>query len=441
MSMNSNMHNRRSYCIRSLRPLLSVMIAAMLAAGTAFAEGNGADSTKMRSPERPEKSLGQKILAVPSVLLTLPVYIVEGVTRGAVYLAEDSPLKRLLNFGNPLSPAYVLGGYGSNKGLTGGLGYNVFRLFTECDVFKLQTSYSTHRYQNYRLKYVGYNLFGRHGRLIVTARYRKRPHEHFYGLGPNSRRDDETNYTLEETVVSGDFQWRPKAFLTLAVRGGYTAATLFDGRDDDTESCLDGIRARFSLSPGDMAAMRYVTLGGVIEGDWRDHPGQPSRGALVRIESDLNLGVGRSEDLHFSVTRLDASGYINLFRKRILAMRLMVQSVDLDADDVTVPFYRLSTLGSRDDLRGYMGYRFIDRDMALVTLEYRYPVWRVIDAFVFLDEGRVFQDIARDMSLRSWKESYGVGLRIWNSDGVIFRTQVAFGDETTRFYLEFGSVW
>ena len=72
-----------------------------------------------------------------------------------------------------------------------------------------------------------------------------------------------------------------------------------------------------------------------------------------------------------------------------------------------------------------------------MSIEYRYPIYFGADMFIFLDEGRVFNSIRDDFSLKDWRYSAGLGLRIWNRNGLLLKTEFAFSDEGSRFYLQF----
>ena len=153
-------------------------------------------------------------------------------------------------------------------------------------------------------------------------------------------------------------------------------------------------------------------------------------------------GVGNGDDLHALTTRAELVEYLNVYHKRLLAFRVIAQSVDTDDKEVPVlPFYLKSRLGGRDDLRGFLNNRFVDYDMTMAAVEYRWPIWTMVDAFVFAEAGRVYSSLRDDFTLRNWHESYGTGLRVWREDSIILSLQVAFSDEERRIYLELGGEW
>lgn len=92
-------------------------------------------------------------------------------------------------------------------------------------------------------------------------------------------------------------------------------------------------------------------------------------------------------------------------------------------------------------MRGYDRGRFINNDLAMATLEYRYPIFDMTDAFLFYERGRVFEKITNDGFFKNWKYSAGFGIRVWTPKNIVAITQIAFSDESFRFYFELGAHW
>lgn len=400
-----------------------------------------ADSVSVRDVQAPEKNVGEVLLSIPSTILKTPVYLLKGITWSVVQGINLPVVNRLMNFGNPFAPFYLIAGYGSNKGLSGGTGFGFYHNVVPNDKLKFEWYYSTHRYQSYRLKYDARNLFSRSGEFQFRAEYKKRPHEYFYGLGNRSREDDETCYTLERSSLSARYRYPAVRHMTLGVSLGYSAINIFDGQDDDSEGRIGVIGDYFNLRPAVFRSTEIARIGLSVMYDTRASLGRIADGQYGEIAVEYNRGVGREDRPEFLRIDAEAGCYIHLFNNRILALRGMVQRMRNLRSESVLPFYYLSTLGGRDDLRSFRSHRLVDKDAVLITAEYRYPLWTIIDAFVFLDEGRVFNRLGKEFTFKNWHESYGVGLRIFSQDEVVVRTQVAFGDEAPRVYFELGASW
>ncbi len=102
-----------------------------------------------------------------------------------------------------------------------------------------------------------------------------------------------------------------------------------------------------------------------------------------------------------------------------------------------MPFYDLPKLGGSQLLRGYKTGRFRDRSLIAFSVEYRWPLWRRLDALLFTDHGRVFHDIKDDFEFSNFRSSYGGGFRFWNANGHL-SVLAAKGTEEWSFYINFG---
>jgi outer membrane protein assembly factor BamA len=124
---------------------------------------------------------------------------------------------------------------------------------------------------------------------------------------------------------------------------------------------------------------------------------------------------------------------------RRLALRLRYEKTHPHQDDL-VPFYELSTLGGPDDLRGYDNDRFRDEGYLLATVEYRYPVFDILDAVVFYDTGQVFQRY-NEIDPADFHHDVGAGLRVYGRGGVAGRLEAAYSPEGLRVLARVGTTF
>jgi outer membrane protein assembly factor BamA len=92
-----------------------------------------------------------------------------------------------------------------------------------------------------------------------------------------------------------------------------------------------------------------------------------------------------------------------------------------------IPFPDLPTLGGPKLLRGYTSGRFHDRGSLLGTVEYRYPVQDNIASYLFIDAGRVLDNLydVSPTGLRDLRVSWGAGLYLFSGGGLLLRGQLA----------------
>lgn len=403
------------------------------------------DTVETHHPEPPDKSLGSYLLDVPSEILRTPIYVVKGISWVAINGIYRNPrLRNLVNkivAFDPVEGFKPVLSYGTNKGVRYGAGWQLYHVFRRGDDLFLRASYSTNEYQKHSVKYVLPAKFAGDAGLRFLLQYQTRTREDFYGLGNSAREKNEVSYYLEETQLSVDGLWRVTRDVWLELNGGYLLSNTFDGDSPDEINSLDSIEALFGLSDLDTENAEIVRIGATLDHDWRDSKGQPTRGGREIVSVAYSHGIGKSDELAFITTRAEVVHYLNIYRKRALAARVVVQSIDVEGDVSVVPFQLRSGLGGVDILRGYTSNRFLDNDLTAAAIEYRWPVWNVIDAFVFAEAGRVYRTLTEEFTLKNWHESFGTGLRIWNRDGVIVLLQAAVGDEETQFYLELGGEW
>ena len=409
-------------------------------------QGNaeGIDTTRVRRTEKIKKSTAEIIADIPGEILKLPFYTLEFVTYTIITNPPVSEITKLIDLGAEAKPYIPVVGYGSKSGLKLGFGLRKLKSIAPTDFVKGKWYYSANDYQSYKLETRLEKLFTDRLGLDLYFRYKKRPRESFYGIGIESREDKEANYTLENTEFKVEVPFRTFKKLYIGLIGGYQITNLYDGRDPELVGDLDSIFADtdFALQPGRLDGSRYATFGASLEWDNRDSRGQPSKGTHAYASYIRYSGLNVSKGLDFSRYKIDLRQYLNVWSKRILAIRVYLQRFDAnDANTRATPVYLTSSLGGKTALRGYSRGRYIDNDLAMISVEYRYPIYDIFDAFIFLDEGRVYEKISDEEFFANWKYSAGFGLRVWNPRTVIATFQVARSDETTKLYFEMGAVW
>ena len=405
-----------------------------------YAQENEVDTTRTEEQEPYKKTAGEVLVAIPGQILLIPVRILEGIAWGTIKLYEQPATQYLLQFESPrVFGAYPVAGYGSNPGLKLGLVLYNNRLLRDHDRFRIKGTYSTHKYQHYEAYYRSRRLRDAGLGFQVLARYRKRPRESFYGFGQESSADEEVNFTKEISYFRGDLAWQFGSSINIDGQVSYSAINISDGQDPNLPGDIDSILVMYGGTPADVRPTRFWTFGLNLLWDARNVRGQPTRGWYGTLGTSYNRGVDKSPDLEYWRTRLDLRYYLELFRKRTLILRGLVNLVDKPSDAPDLPFYLFSDLGGLDDLRAYRTNRLVDHDAVFGMAEYRYPIWDVIDAFVFFEAGHVYEKIGDEFSLRGWRTSYGFGFQTWHPESVLARTQVAFGAEGVRFYFELGT--
>ncbi|MEW6751201.1 MAG: BamA/TamA family outer membrane protein [Candidatus Latescibacterota bacterium] len=146
----------------------------------------------------------------------------------------------------------------------------------------------------------------------------------------------------------------------------------------------------------------------------------PERGGLVRATAEVVVGTGDAGFL-----RLGAEGqrFVTLFyRDRILALRARLDHVD-PLSGRFVPYVDLPTLGGGQRLRGFKRGSFRGRGALLLAAEYRWPIWDTWNAYVFWEEGQVFDEYSQVEGGR-FRTSLGGGISLRTEQALLARVRV-----------------
>lgn len=112
-----------------------------------------------------------------------------------------------------------------------------------------------------------------------------------------------------------------------------------------------------------------------------------------------------------------------LLNRRVLAVQFRLRQM-WEMEEGGAPFTAFSTASTRYPLRGYSRV-YTDYAMKGVSLEYRWPIDRLVDGVIF-DEyvmyGRTWHSFDTDKLLNSW----GFGVRVRKPDMYFFRLQIGF---------------
>jgi outer membrane protein assembly factor BamA len=333
--------------------------------------------------------------------------------NGLYEFKERRVLERFQEGWNGFHP--LIGGMRSGAGFAVGTAYKRGPMTASSQV-------SLKGYQKHELAFEEFGIAGTSLFANVRGGYHDYKEEAFFGIGNDSQRDDRTNYRHEQFQIRGELG----AQVTPHAKVGGT---------------IGWIDARVSASTlnafGDQPD--YVEAGAFLDMDYRDVPGNPRRGAryLARWSSfqDRNL-----DQFGFNRVDIEVQQYFPFFNdRRVIALRAK-SSLTQTADGQDVPFYMLPTLGGTEGLRGFADFRFRDRNMALLTAEYRWEAFSGLDLALFADAGQVASRVS-DFSLNKMKTAAGIGFRFNTAKQVFCRVDLAFSQEGPRVALNFGHVF
>lgn len=270
------------------------------------------------------------------------------------------------------------------------------------------------------------------GRYALTfgATFFKNATARFFGLGPLSTLDDQTNYTAREFRANWKFGVHMNEVTQLAVGQRFRDMKLQPGATDLPYTVqqfpnVDGVQGAMIL--GHRATFHY---------DTRDNLVSPTDGSQVTLYAELNQNLHNSDNPIFYRYELEAKKlFPNDSKRMVLVVRGDIQLTFGEQ----VPFFEQSSLGGQNNLRGYGVDRFIDKHLAVVNIEERIHLARAkfmgiaaeLEVAPFIDMGRVFGTIGPkgQKPFTDWQFTPGVGFRALVRPNVVGRVDYGYSSE------------
>jgi hypothetical protein len=246
----------------------------------------------------------------------------------------------------------------------------------------------------------------------LTVSALARPDHPFYGIGPRSLQSSESRYGATQVDVADTIDLHAGQHVLLHALVGGRAVDFYDGDRiggdptiaqsiangvfnappgylHDYTFFASGLRVAFDSRGKDSASGVRLDLGGAHEGSLRDG----ARSSWVRYSGALTGALD-----------LDA-------HHRVLSVSVATRFVDPTSHDGVVPFTELVSLGGAEPMRAYLAGRLIDRSAFVATLEYRWPVWAVLDGTMKAEFGNVFDAHLDGFAVNLLRFSGSIGLQ------------------------------
>jgi len=354
--------------------------------------------------------------------------------RVLIDLESGRIFERILNPAEGLYPK--IGNITTGSGFSFGPGYRYPRWFDGQLEFSSFVAASFSHYWMIDARLQAPRLAGGRVGVGVHGQRYDFPKEDFFGLGPDSSRDDEVIYGLRNTVVGGFGTLRPMPWLNL------TATVDYVNPDIDAIREEDSLLRVFSPAdaPGVLVQPDFYRYSAAVDVNRRVPLGNPRRGGRYAV-TYYRYDDTERDLFSFNRVDVDLQHYIPLVRdRRVLALHARAVMTDADAG-AEVPFYFQPTLGGPDDLRGFRHFRFRDRNTLLFQAEYRWEIFTAVDGALFYDIGKVAPR-REDFHLSDFERDFGIGFRFGTSNGVFLRIEGAFGSSAgAHFITRFGHVF
>jgi hypothetical protein len=288
--------------------------------------------------------------------------------------------------------------------------------------------------------------------------YIHRLRDNFFGIGPNSPEEPETNYASEyrtyNAMLYRDFtpQLQSGIFVSLINSNAYRG-------EDDSEVPINllfsgqpTVTPITRWLPGLNTNAKLISYGAFVEYNARNNDRGLTKGAYFygRYGSFDGLDNDSFSDFGWNEVSLDGRAYVPLGSDfTSVALRVYTELLDTKGGS-QIPFYLLPWLGGRSRGRGYANYRFRANNLLLFSIEPRQTVWRQsetkgVDVFAFGDGGQVWGDsrsttnpqvLANDkMSSSNWRWGIGGGAQYRLSKNFGVRVDIGHSNEGNQVYF------
>jgi len=424
----------------SIFPLILVILL-FLGNSSAYSQDADTDSgedstgTTIIYPEKiPSNKTWEKIVSFPGAVVFFPFKIVFRGAEAAFDVDYEVPYASWVAdmAVSDDGRRSLLPTYGSRRG--GGLKYKHNGLISENSVFDITSTIWFKNRTMQRIRIRDLDLPGGIAAAGLKAAYLVLPDERFYGIGMDSEKEGKTNFAWEQFSLDFSLGRKFSRKLKTDVIFTYQRNNILPGRDNSIPSTID-LYDNNSL-PGLETGIEFTGGNLSIEFDSRNHPGIPTAGWELSLGGGLlrQYSEGR---FGFWESTVDVKRYVHLFYGRYMVFRVAARRAQ-PFSDREIPFYYLSELGRWETIRGFSRSRFRDNDLLLGSIEYRWPLTpKFLHALIFVDAGKVSEDILDDIAKDDYEITYGIGILGWYLNGVLIRAELAKSGERFRFNLEF----
>ena len=422
------------FCV-SFICILTVAIEEPLLAQTEITPADKAqtsDSVQVQHKKYRSRSTVEAIVSFPGVLVYLPLKLTfKGFGAIVSYVDEKKVVQKTRDFlTSDDGRRGVLPTYSDRTG--GGIKFFQKGLLTPKSKLSMSITAGLRSRRRYQLRLRRVQLWHVLSADLL-ARHKFLPDEPFFGIGPDTDfEDDRSNFAHKQTTAQVAVGANLDERFTAKVMVGFEVNRTSPGRNKRHDSTTD-VETSEPL-PGLETGVNLARFQVEVRHDSRNRPVRPRSGGVELLRVGFFQESG-GDQFGFWKATLDFSRQFHLFYNRTLIFRVAGEITE-PFSDRDIPFYYLSELGRKETIRGFQRGRFRDLDMLFGSAEYRYPIWQIMDAFLFVDAGQVAHDIFNDFSISDLQVGYGVGIQIWGREGVI--SSLAVGKSKDGFRVYFG---
>jgi hypothetical protein len=341
-------------------------------------------------------------------------------------------------FINPNGPALQLGGLPTGGGFSLGPRYIRRDWIHEhliSDSYLVDSTKKWYKGQS-TLDFVG--LMANHLQLTAGGAYQNAASMPYYGEGPNSSKDNRSDYRSEFTSAHFGGQFH---FLDQKLSASYSVGGLLVNVGPGDLGGWPSTDKIFNAAntPGLEKQSNFITGTASVTANLTTPSFSNPKGLILEAQ-DTQFWDQSGTNSSFHLLQTQATYYVPFINgMRTLAFRARNETT-FYANGQQVPFYLQPTLGGPNDLRGYERYRYYDNDSSLLSGEYKWSVAGSVEMALFGDGGNVYSRPGL-IGLRELRGDGGFGVRFKNKQQEIMRFDVGFSPEGVKVWFVFNNAF
>jgi Omp85 superfamily domain len=261
----------------------------------------------------------------------------------------------------------------------------------------------------------------------------------YYGIGPSTRKADESTYALNLTGEEFSITVPTLPNLYFDFTHAFYAHKISEGPIASIEQLENKYPTVFSQASN---LEDFLTHKFSIFYDSTDHPTIPKTGIYAGVSATVSDSDFVS-DYSYTIYNAQVKTYLHYHDDDRYITAINAQYQHLTGDDV--PFYIKPTLGESTGLRAVGDGRFVDRGKLVFNVEQRLTLSRMpilkflseVELTPFMDVGTVFgQPSGIQMEKMQW--GWGFALRLVLRPQVVAAADFAFGKEGPNVIIHVG---
>ncbi len=285
--------------------------------------------------------------------------------------------------------------------------------------------------------------------MSLRGSWSKRADYPFFGLGPDSKQENESRYRATMLDVGPAYDLRVTPHVSFAAAVGVRDTSFAEGSCCGDPTVQERVRAgQLTLPPRFLDGYTLGYQSASVAFDTRNPRPASQSGVRVVLDGQPAFDFSRKPGNSWVRYGATAGGFWDVTGKaRVLSLTFASMFVDpLSGSGSDIPFNEQVSLGGTNFMRGFLPGRMIDRSAAVATVAYQWPIWVFLDGTMHVATGNVFGAGLQGLEPGKLRLSSGIGLRTNSSPDHQFEILAGFGTDTfdngakvNSFRLAFGA--